>query len=169
MAKAKTKKKSSRRKSTGNRGKCRGHNGGGNRTKVTAKKKEKFLDALIETGGNVTRAAELVNLPRKTLYAHRAKDKKFKEDWDRAVDKGVDVLEDEARRRAFEGVQEPVYQKGELKDYVTRYSDTLLIFLLKGHRAKYKERHEITGPDGQPLVPNAVNIYLPDNKRSEKT
>lgn len=134
----------------------KGNNGGGNRTKVTAKKKEQFLEALIETGGNVTKTCDMIALPRKTLYEHRKKDKQFAEDWDEAVDKGIDVLEDEAKRRAFEGVQEPIYQKGELMDYVTRYSDTLLIFLLKGHRPKYRERHEITGEGGTPLTVRIV-------------
>lgn len=144
----------------------RGHNGGGNRTKVTPKKKAEFLIQVVETGGNITRAAELVCLSRKTLYDYRAKDKKFAEAWDEAVDKGIDKLEDEAKRRAFEGVLEPVFYKGDETGYVRKYSDILLIFLLKGHREKYRERHEITGAGGKPLISN-VHVYLPDNKRQK--
>lgn len=42
----------------------------------------------------------------------------------------TDVLMGEAFRRAVEGVEEPVYQKGELAGYITRYSDKLLERLL---------------------------------------
>lgn len=144
----------------------RGNNGGGNRTKVTPKKKKEFLIQVAENGGNVSKAAEVVAVNRKTFYEHRAKNKKFKEDWDKAVDRGIDRLEDEAKRRAFDGVDEPVFYQGEEVGSVRKYSDTLLIFLLKGHRKKYRERHEITGADGQPLT-SSIHIYLPDNKRQK--
>ncbi|MBI2089924.1 MAG: hypothetical protein HYT78_14500 [Deltaproteobacteria bacterium] len=37
------------------------------------------------------------------------------------------------------------FWKGKASEYVHRYSDTLLIFLLKGaRREKYRERQEIT-------------------------
>lgn len=135
----------------------RGNNGGGNRTKVTDKKKEKFLLQLVETGGNVTTACEMVCLARKTMYEHRAKNKKFAEDWDKAVDKGIDRLEDEAKRRACSGILEPVFYKGVCVDFVRKYSDTLLIFLLKGHRDKYKERHEVTGKADEPVVLKVIS------------
>jgi len=118
---------------------------GGNRTKVTAEKKEEFLLQLVETGGNVTKAAELVAIARKCFYEHRRQDGEFEKQWDEAVDRGIDRLEDEARRRALNGVDEPILYKGEIVEYVRKYSDTLLIFLLKGHREKYRDRHEITG------------------------
>lgn len=129
----------------------RGNNGGGNRTKVTPKKKREFLIQVAENGGNVSKASDAVAVDRKTFYEHRAKDKKFKEDWDGAVDRGIDKLEDEAKRRAFDGVDEPIFYQGVEVSSVRKYSDTLLIFLLKGHREKYRERHEITGADGQPM------------------
>ena len=52
------------------------------------------------------------------------------------------MLEREARRRAVEGVEEPVgFYKGEPSAYVRKYSDTLLIFLMKGARPdKYRDR-----------------------------
>ncbi len=57
----------------------------------------------------------------------------------------------EAVRRAVEGTEKPVYQQGRLVGHVQEYSDTLLIFLLKGRRPeKYGEklRQEISGPGG---------------------
>jgi hypothetical protein len=47
-----------------------------------------------------------------------------------------------------------VFYQGEKVGTVQKYSDTLLIFLMKGVRPeKYRERfgHEITGKDGGPI------------------
>lgn len=58
---------------------------------------------------------------------------------------GVSALEDEAHRRAFDGVDEPVFYKGEDCGAVKKYSDTLAIFLLKAHAPeKYRERQDLT-------------------------
>jgi hypothetical protein len=59
----------------------------------------------------------------------------------------AEALEAEAIRRGFEGVEEPVgWYKGQPGGYITRYSDTLLIFLLKGALPnKYKDRMEFRG------------------------
>ncbi len=59
----------------------------------------------------------------------------------------VDVLEDEATRRAVEGWVEPVgWYKGKAGGTIRRYSDTLLIFRLKGELPqKYAERMQLSG------------------------
>ncbi len=66
------------------------------------------------------------------------------------MDIGADVLEQEARRRAVEGVSEPVYYMGAEVGSVQKYSDTLMCLLLKGHKPqKYRERTDlnVTGMD----------------------
>lgn len=76
----------------------------------------------------------------------------FAAQWDEAIETAIDALEHEARRRAVKGVDEPVFYQGNVCGVVTRYSDTLLIQLLKAHRPeKYRERHELTGPNGEPM------------------
>lgn len=143
----------------------RGNNGGGNRTKLTVKKMDAFIVLLDNNGGIVTDAAANLNLSRTCLYEKRTADAEFKERWDEAVEHGIDKLEDEAKRRALDGTEEPVYYQGEVVGYVMKKSDYLMAFLLKGHRAKYrKETHEITGADGKPLSSN-VHVYLPENRR----
>ena len=60
----------------------------------------------------------------------------------------------EARRRALTGVEEPVYYKGEAVDRTAKYSDTLLIFLLKAHRPeKFRDNvsAEHSCKDGGPI------------------
>jgi hypothetical protein len=57
-----------------------------------------------------------------------------------------------AIRRAYEGVERPVTVAGK-RELVREYSDTLLIFLLKGLRpAKYRERYDVVVEAGDSLV-----------------
>ena len=112
-----------------------------------AKKRLRFLDALA-TCGNVTASAKMVGVTPRRLYQVRAVDKDFAAAWDECVELGAQALEDEARRRAFDGVEKPltsakglIYRPDGSEATVREYSDTLLIFLLKGARPqKYRER-----------------------------
>lgn len=80
-----------------------------------------FLEAL-RTHGMVTAAALAAGIHRDTAYFERSIDPMFAAEWREALDRGVEMLEDVAKKRAFEG------------------SDTLLIFLLKAHRPEiYRE------------------------------
>lgn len=107
-----------------------------------------FLADLAK-GISVSGACRTAKVGRQTVYDLRDRDEAFKADWDTAVESGVEYLEDEARRRAVEGVQKPVYQRGFKIDTIRDYSDTLLIFLLKGRaREKYGEKVEHHGPGG---------------------
>ena len=68
----------------------------------------------------------------------------------------MDDLELEARRRAVEGTERPVFYQGGEVGYVREYSDTLLIFLLKAHRPnKFRERVE-----HEHKVPQAIEVKL---------
>jgi hypothetical protein len=115
-----------------------------NRTKKTPEKYEKFLASLRKTGGNIARAARAEKIDRSTAYRWREEDKDFAARWDEAIQDGLDDLEEEARRRAYKGLRQAIYYKGAVVGYEYEYSDTLMIFLLKGGRPeKYKERHEV--------------------------
>lgn len=92
----------------------------------------------------MSESATLAGIGRQSAYDWRRDDAEFAAAWDDAVDQAADRMEREALRRAVEGVDEPVYQGGELVGYVRKYSDTLLIFLLKAARPeKYRERAEV--------------------------
>lgn len=111
------------------------------------KRRETFLDVLAETA-NVSLAAQAAGIHRRTAYVWKDKNAQFAKAWAEAEEKAADTLEEEARRRAVEGVQEPVFYQGQEVGQVRRHSDTLLIFLLKARRPeKYRERHqaELTG------------------------
>ncbi len=124
---------------------------------VRHQKKRAYLLALSFCG-NVTLAAKAAGIDRATVYVWRNGkagrenshgDEAFRSAEAMAKEMAADRLEEEAWRRAVEGVEEPVgFYKGEPGAYVRRYSDTLLIFLLKGLRPeKYRERYEHSGGD----------------------
>ncbi|SFO43588.1 hypothetical protein [Nitrosospira briensis] len=74
------------------------------------------------------------------MYEWRDAFAEFAAAWDKAKQLGIDALEDEAHRRAFEGNVKPVFHQGMECGAVREYSDTLGIFLLKAHKPnKYRE------------------------------
>jgi len=126
---------------------------GKKRRKITHPKKRAFLAAFAEVG-NITQAAEIAKIERKTHYVWMGKDENYVLAFEEAQEQAADRLEQEARRRAMEGTLKPVFYKGEECGVIREYSDTLLIFLMKGARPeKYKERisAEHTGKDGGPI------------------
>lgn len=114
--------------------------------KLTPERKAAFLAAMVASGGNVSRACQAVDICRMTAYQWRDDDPEFRADWERAKAAGLDALEDECMRRAFEGFDKPIVHQGIITDTIKEYSDTLAIFLLKGGKPeKYKERVEHSG------------------------
>mgnify|MGYP003677974991 CR=1 FL=1 len=97
------------------------------------RKKRHFLKALAETG-NVSEAARKARLDRSNAYQIRRQDQAFADAWDDALDMAVDLLEAEARSRAVEGVEQPRFHQGRICGTVRKYSDSLLMFLLRAHR-----------------------------------
>jgi len=121
------------------------------RTSRTLKKRQKFIEHLSSTG-NVTLAAELAGIGRTVLYEIRNEDVNFAEAWEDSLQQATDRLIEEARRRAYEGVEEPVFYQGETCGHIRKYSDSLLMFLIKGRRPEYAtERRELSGRDGKPI------------------
>ena len=108
-------------------------------------KKKAFLAAFRETG-NVRVASQAAQISRASHYRW-LQEPDYAEEFEQAKADAVDVLEAEARRRAVEGYMEPVgWYKGQAGGTVRRYSDALLIFLLKGAAPeKYRERLEVRG------------------------
>ena len=131
------------------------------RTVRTPRKRKLFLSALRETGGNVTKACEVANISRVAAYEWRVADSTFALDWESAIEEGTDELEQEARRRAVEGVKKPVFYKGEKIGFVNEYSDTLLIFLLKARRPeRYRERFDVEIKDARKRAEIAIDQMM---------
>lgn len=73
------------------------------------------------------------------------------------------ALEDEAQRRAVDGVVEPVFYRDKLVGHKRRYSDSLLIRLLEANGPEKFKVAEKKDESEKPKV--KVNIYIPDNHR----
>lgn len=127
--------------------------------KFTIERKMAFLAALATTC-NITKACKAVDISRQTVYDERDEDPAFAEAWEKALERGADVLEDMAKERAFDGVDEPVFYQGDVSGTVKRYSDTLAVLLLKGAKPnKYAtvNKNEMTGAGGGPITTNNMS------------
>lgn len=116
-------------------------------------KKRAFLLAYAQLG-TITHAARAAQIARRTHYdwleevdeegKPTEQAERYRAALDDAHQQGCENLEREAIRRAVDGVDEPVYQKGERVGTIRKYSDVLLIFMLKGAKPeKYRERFEV--------------------------
>lgn len=119
----------------------------------TTKKKKDFLAKYAKLG-NITYAAKEAGIDRTTHFKWIAKDEAYAAKFASAREEAADLLEAEVLRRGVQGVDEPVFYQGEVCGYIRKYSDVLLIFLLKGTRPeKFRDRMEIADPQGRnPLL-----------------
>jgi hypothetical protein len=145
--------------------------------KIRHRKKRAFL-AAVANAANIVRAAEIAGIDRDYHYIWRKKDSEYAAAFEIAWKRGTDALEAEAVRRAFEGVAKPIFHGGKraidvvqnpdgsvkrdkdgkpvgIPAAVREYSDTLLIFLLKGCNPAVfgdRVRQEHSGDPASPLT-----------------
>lgn len=115
--------------------------------------------AAFSRSGNVTAAAEEAGVTRQSHYDWMAADDveadydgadpasepgPYRRAFEAARDEAADRLEMEARRRAEEGWQEPVYQGGILVGTKRKYSDRLLLALLEAHHPQFGKKLKVT-------------------------
>lgn len=113
-----------------------------------------FLDILRDGSCVVRRACKISGLNRTAAEALRQRCPTFAKLWDNAVEDVTDSLEEAGLMRAIEGVEKPVWYKGECVGYERVYSDSILTMMLAGRRSQvYKPRSatELSGPDGAPI------------------
>lgn len=139
----------------------------------TQQLKSAFLES-FSLAGNISLSCKIVGIHRNTIYAWLKSDSEFAKDFEIAELASTESLEAEAYRRAVNGVSHtiPVYSRGEyVTDIVeTKYSDNLLMFLLKGRMPrKYRDNvsAEITGLNGGPLEIDDVT-GLDDDSRLKR-
>lgn len=100
--------------------------------------------ALMAHRGNLTRACRDCGFPIQEVAKWIARDPDTAERIRAAQTTGWEALEDIAYTRAVEGVQEPVYQRGELAGYITKYSDPLLIKMMQARIPAYAHKESST-------------------------
>lgn len=127
-------------------------------------KKRAFLAAYREAG-TIRGALSATGISSSTHYKWLSDSEEYQKDFEKAQRASVVALEEEARRRAIEGVAEPIFGKnGEQVGTKMRYSDTMLIFLLKAnHPSKFGDKLEQTNK-GTTTAP--IQVYLPENNRT---
>ena len=110
---------------------------------ITDVKMQKFL-CYLAILGNRSRAAQAVPISTAMTWFWRRDDDIFRARYEEAMKIASELHENEMFRRSSEGVLEPVFQGGRLVGSQRRYSDTLLIFALKGAMPeKYADRQKV--------------------------
>ena len=135
------------------------------------KAKEEIILAALRKCQSATTACELANVPRRTFYNWQHGSKRFRDAVTDATAAGNDTIDDEIRRRAIEGIEEPLVSMGKLvfleepvldedgkpmfdekhrpimqivgQIKVRKYSDTLLLAMAKSRMMKYRDRVDL--------------------------
>ncbi len=131
-----------------------------------AKKTPQNVAIILEhlaKGWSLAVALSLIGVNRRTFMRWKEEDAELRAAVEEAVEAGTDFIEQEARRRAVDGVDRPVFQQGECVGFVREYSDTLMTQMLAGRRPeKYgKQRLEHSGPGGQPVAYDVQVSFVP--------
>jgi hypothetical protein len=128
---------------------------------ATNKRAQTLFITAVAAGKTQDAAAAGTGYSRRSFLDLRKDSEAFAALFADAYEAGADVLEEEAIRRAVTGVTEPLVNHGRVvRDddgnvlTVTRFSDQLLMFMLKARRPeRFRESHRVehTGADGGPI------------------
>jgi hypothetical protein len=99
----------------------------------TARRKALALD-LLSQGHSLAHVREVLGINRVTVFRWRQDDPSFAQVYSDAMEAGTALIEQEARRRAVDGYDRPVFQGGKQVGVVRVYSDELAAMLLRGRR-----------------------------------
>ncbi len=132
--------------------------GGGKAAAGNRLARQCFLSMLSRTG-NTSKACQTSGLTRRQVMALRERDAAFDRAYDDAMNDAADLLEAEAWRRALEGTTQPVFRAGQPVTgpagepvVVRRYSDPLLVLLLRGCRPEKFQMHGRTSMPADPMI-----------------
>lgn len=128
----------------------------------TVEKQYAFVEALAETGV-VEQACRRVGMSRTSADNLRRKPQgaQFRRAWETAIDYAMHRIEEEAHRRARDGVARPIFRNGEQVGEWRHYDERLTMFLLRTYRPdrygrgrdllpapRFDELGEDLGPEG---------------------
>ena len=117
---------------------------------VLHSQKRALLLAYVELG-RLRAACREAKVPHQMHYYWKRTDPDYAVAFEEAQQMAGELLEEEAMRRAL-GWEETHYTAHGMPYEVTKHSDTLLIFLMKGAMpTKYGDRVTHTGKDGGPI------------------
>ena len=130
------------------------------RVAACAKRREQFLE-LYRKHGKASVVSRLMGLSRSCFNQWCCRVKGFREELQEANEEYCDRLEEEARRRAVDGVVKNVYHFGRVVGHETQHSDRLLIKLLEGARpGKYARKEKTVNHTGGYSVEHSGQITV---------
>jgi hypothetical protein len=111
-------------------------------SKFTPELLEQYLD-LLRQYGLKARCARAVGLHPSSMKRYRKDNPDYDDEVEAAMEDYRESVESEIHRRAIEGIDSPVFYKGELVNTEKRYSDRLLELHAKRHIPAYREKHTV--------------------------
>ena len=122
---------------------------------------QRFLDS-FRTIGNITRAAIAAGVSRRTVHGWLKKSPDFRDRFEEAEEDSRDAIREEAHRRAIEGWEEPVYQRGVLVGHVRKYSDAILLKMMAARLPEYRALTTSNQPKvtEEPDAPRKVEVTI---------
>ena len=121
----------------------------------------KFLEQLALTA-NISQSCRAAGISRRGCYAARETNKRFATLWAAGVEQAADRLEEEAWRRAVEGIERPVWRGGAQVGTTIERSNQLLIFLLRGLRPSRYDRTVHVEHAGEIPAPRVIILQIGD-------
>ena|SRR3990172_9380421 len=106
--------------------------------KLTPDRVDEFF-GLLAQAHSVKYACKMIGVNRDSVYDRRRNDPIFAIRWEEAEKEGLETLRDELRRRAVDGVENPVYYQGTRVGSTKYWSDNLLMFEMKRRDPEYRE------------------------------
>jgi hypothetical protein len=130
-------------------------------------RQDAFLAAFAKCGV-IGLACKNAGIARRTVYTWIDEELEFTDLWESLKEDYVEKLEQEADRRAIEGVDHPVTYEGEITATYKDYSDTLLIFRLKSLKPeKYRDNFHVTGKVEQAFDRETLDAIMKSPKARE--
>lgn len=128
---------------------------------TTKERARAVLKAYAETC-NIVQACKQAKVHRATHYRWLEKYPRYAAVFEKAQRSAGDYLESEAVVRGVKGWLEPVLYQGQVATHVRRYSDGLLMMLLRGAKPeKYSvQRQEVSGPQGAPMQARIEVVFV---------
>ena len=140
------------------------------RNSIGPERQKKFIAALAASG-IVTQAALAIGASTDALYKLRQKPgaEGFRAAWDKAIDRGVQRLEDCALQRAIEGVDKPIVSLGKVLGWHKVHNEGLVMFFLRNRRPeRFSEQLTISLKPGDPLYEKIRSEVLVQSHRDDQ-
>lgn len=103
----------------------------------------RFLELCAEHGPHITRHCHALGIVPATELRHRRNDDEYGAAYEDMVEIWRAKVEAETIRRAMIGIEEPVFYQGNEVGKVRKFSDHLLLAILKRYDPAYREKTQV--------------------------